>query len=171
LIQDPEEEVQEQAITLVQNLVHGEPESIDQIFSEGGILFQTIEKQLINPRPDISLQALYVINNVVSGSEVHKEAVMTSILCSQFTNKTSWLTRFLQDMSNPQLRVVAVWCIINLLYPVGEDISSRVVRLREAGVEAQLHKMVDDSCLDVKSHVKTALEYFMPATVTTTSGH
>jgi hypothetical protein len=40
----------------VQNLVHGEPESIDQIFSEGGILFQTTEKQLINPRPDISLQ-------------------------------------------------------------------------------------------------------------------
>jgi hypothetical protein len=98
----------------------------------------------------LNFQALYVINNVVSGSEVHKEAVMTSILSSQFTNKTSWLTRFLQDMSNPQLRVVAVWCIINLLYPVGEDISSRVVRLREAGVEAQLHKMVDDSCLDVK---------------------
>lgn len=99
---------------------------------------------LLNP------QALYVINNVVSGSEVHKEAVMTSILSSQSTNNTSWLTRFLQDMSNPQLRVVAVWCIINLLYPVGDGISSRVVRLREAGVEAQLQKMQDDSCLDVK---------------------
>lgn len=98
----------------------------------------------------LNFQALYVINNVVSGSEVHKEAVMTSILSSQFTNKTSWLTRFLQDMSNPQLRVVAVWCIINLLYPVGEGISSRVIRLREAGVEAQLQKMQDDSCLDVK---------------------
>lgn len=98
----------------------------------------------------LDFQALYVINNVVSGSEVHKEAVMTSILSSHATNSTSWLTQFLQDMSNPQLRVVAVWCIINLLYPVGEGINSRVVRLREAGIEAQLQKMQDDSCLDVK---------------------
>lgn len=53
---DSEEEVQEQAITLVRNLVHGEPDSIEQIFSDGGILFHAIEKQLINPRPDVSLQ-------------------------------------------------------------------------------------------------------------------
>lgn len=75
---------------------------------------------------------------------------MTSIMSSQSAMNTSWLTRFLQDLSNPQLRVVAVWCIINLLYPVGDGISSRVVRLRETGVEAQLLKMMDDSCLDVK---------------------
>ena len=99
---------------------------------------------------DYIAQALYVMCNVASGSEVHKDAVLTSILTSQSTNNSSWLTRFLQDMSNPQLRVVAVWCIINLLYPAGDGISSRAIRLREAGVEAQLHKMVDDSCLDVK---------------------
>jgi hypothetical protein len=170
LIRDADEEVQEQAITLVRNLVYGEQDSVDQIFSDGRMLFQAIEEQLTNPCPDISLQALYVINNVVSGSEVHKEAVMTSILSSHATNSTSWLTQFLQDMSNPQLRVVAVWCIINLLYPVGEGINSRVVRLREAGIEAQLQKMQDDSCLDVKSHVKTALDYFKPSTLATTSG-
>ena len=90
------------------------------------------------------------MNNVASGSEVHKDAVMTSISTSQSTNNNSWLNRFLQDMSNSQLRVMAVWCTINLLYPVGDGISPRVVRLREAGVEAQLQKMVDDSCLDVK---------------------
>ena len=90
------------------------------------------------------------MNNVASGSEVHKDAVMTTILTSQATNNGSWLTRFLQDMSNPQLRVMAVWCIINLLYSVGDGVSLRVDRLREAGVEFQLQKMVDDPCLDVK---------------------
>lgn len=93
------------------------------------------------------------MNNVACGSEVHKEAVLASVLRSRSGNKSSWLICFLQDMSNPQLRVVAVVCIINLLDPAGGDISSRVMRLREAGVEAQLRKMVDDSCLDVKVRI------------------
>jgi len=53
---DSEEEVQEQAITLVRNLVYGEQESVDQIFSDENMLFQAIEEQLTNPCPDISLQ-------------------------------------------------------------------------------------------------------------------
>ena len=48
--------MQEQAISLVRNLVNGDPESVEQIFSDGGMLFQAIEKQLINPRPEISVQ-------------------------------------------------------------------------------------------------------------------
>nr|XP_024385227.1 armadillo repeat-containing protein 8-like isoform X2 [Physcomitrium patens] len=150
LIRDPEEEVQEQAVSLLRNLVHGDPGFVDQIFPDGSILFQAIEKQLINPRPQISIQALYVMNNLACGSEVHKESVLASILRSQSANDTSWLSHFLQDTSNPQLRVVAVVCINNLLDPAGDGISSRMVRLREAGVETQLRKMVDDTCLDVK---------------------
>lgn len=53
---DAEEEVQEQAITLVRNLVYGEPDSVEQILSDGNMLFQAIEEQLTNPCPDISLQ-------------------------------------------------------------------------------------------------------------------
>lgn len=90
------------------------------------------------------------MNNLACGSEVHKESVLASILRSQSANDTSWLSHFLQDTSNPQLRVVAVVCINNLLDPAGDGISSRMVRLREAGVETQLRKMVDDTCLDVK---------------------
>ena len=40
----------------MRNLVNGDPDSVEQIFSEGGMLFQAIEKQLINPRPEISVQ-------------------------------------------------------------------------------------------------------------------
>lgn len=98
-------------------------------------------------------QALRVINNVAAGSELHKEAVMALVLPQQSLNyslQTPWLIRFLQEMSNPQLRVVAVLCIINLTYPGENGTSSRVLRLREAGVESQLQRMVDDPCLDVK---------------------
>jgi armadillo repeat-containing protein 8 len=58
--------------------------------------------------------------------------------------------KYLQDMSNPQLRVVAVWCIINLTYPNSPGAVDRILRLRENGVEAHLQKMADDPCLDVK---------------------
>ena len=60
--------MQEQAITLVRNLVHGEPDSVDQIFADGGLLFQTIEKKLANPRPDISLQVCALSNPLKSFS-------------------------------------------------------------------------------------------------------
>lgn len=53
---DPEVEVQEQAVTLVRNLVYGEPDSVEQIFADGSMLFQAIEEQLTNPCADISLQ-------------------------------------------------------------------------------------------------------------------
>ena len=53
---DTEEDVQEQAISLVRNLVTGDLDSVEQIFSDGGILFQAVEKQLVNPSPAISLQ-------------------------------------------------------------------------------------------------------------------
>lgn len=78
---------------------------------------------------------------------------MALVLPQQSLNyslQTPWLIRFLQEMSNPQLRVVAVLCIINLTYPGENGTSSRVLRLREAGVESQLQRMVDDPCLDVK---------------------
>lgn len=99
------------------------------------------------------LQALNVINNAATGSEAHKEAVMDLVAPRQSINyslQIPWLTRFLQDMSNCLLRVVAVWCIINLTYPGGEGTISRVARLRDAGFELQLQKMADDPCLDVK---------------------
>lgn len=163
LIRDAEEDVQEQAISLVQNLVYGDPDSVEQIFADESLLLQAVEKQLVTSRPEISLQALRVINNVAAGSELHKEAVMALVLPQQSLNyslQTPWLIRFLQEMSNPQLRVVAVLCIINLTYPGENGTSSRVLRLREAGVESQLQRMVDDPCLDVKDRVMTALEHF-----------
>jgi hypothetical protein len=98
------------------------------------------------------VQALYVINNVAAGNERHKDAVMDLVAPHKALSITSGflLNRYLQDMINPQLRVVAVWCIINLTYPGGTGTSTRVTRLKNAGVESLLQKMADDPCLDVK---------------------
>ncbi|KAH9560125.1 hypothetical protein CY35_06G090600 [Sphagnum magellanicum] len=175
LIRDSEEDVQEQAISLVRNLAYGDPDCIDYVFAHGGLLLQAVEQQLsVSLRPEISMQALYVINNVAAGNERHKDAVMDLVAPHKALSNTSgfFLNRYLQDMINPQLRVVAVWCIINLTYPGGTGTSSRVTRLKNAGVESLLQKMADDPCLDVKDRVKTALEHFSTAVtlVATTSG-
>lgn len=108
--------------------------------------------------PDISLvQGLYIVSNVAAGNEVHKEAVMDIVIpvTSVGVNRnTSLLMRYLQDMSNPQIRVVALWCVINLTFPNSPGVSSRISRLRDGGIEAQLQSMVDDPCLDVKVRTK-----------------
>lgn len=123
------------------------------------------------------LQGLYALSNVAAGNDTHKEAVMNILFsptpstslgkspCSSLTNgrtSSSLLMKYLQDMSNPQLRVVAVWCVINLTYPNSPGACDRVLRLRENGVEAHLMKMADDPCVDVKVGGNSSLLFLSP---------
>ncbi|KAH7405374.1 hypothetical protein KP509_15G068000 [Ceratopteris richardii] len=158
LIHDPEEMVQEQALAFVRNLVYGSVDSVQQVFAEESAILIAVERQLcIACRPE----GVYVLSNIAAGNELHKEAVMSFVApVSQEGRNPSPILRFLQDMSNPQLRVAAVWCVMNLSYPDSPGAVTRVARLRESGIEQQLQKMVDDPCLDVKDRVKTALEQF-----------
>lgn len=65
LLADAEEDVQEQAISLVQNLVYGDPDSVDQIFADERILLQAVEMQLVTSRPGISLQVgLHIVQSI-----------------------------------------------------------------------------------------------------------
>lgn len=163
LIHDSEEMVQEQALAFVRNLVYGSVDSVQQVFAEGGAILTSVERQLlIATRPEICTQGVFVLSNIAAGNEFHKEAVMGFVAPVMPGGGTvSALMRFLQDMSNPQLRVAAVWCVTNLSYTDSSGALSRVTRLRDAGIQQQLLKMVDDPCLDVKERVKTALEQFM----------
>ncbi|KAG6547666.1 hypothetical protein Mapa_011115 [Marchantia paleacea] len=164
LIFDPEEKVREQAMALVRNLVYGDVDSVQLALVQDSVLLHAVEKQLhVSTQPEICIQGLYTVSNVAAGNEVHKEAVMDIVIpvTSVGVNRsTSLLMRYLQDMSNPQLRVVALWCVINLTFPNSPGVSSRISRLRDGGIEAQLQSMVDDPCLDVKDRAKTALEQF-----------
>jgi hypothetical protein len=53
-----------------------------------------------------------------------------------------------------------VWCVINLTWPEDNGMKYRVMKLRDSGFEVQLRSLLDDSDLDVKDRVKTALEHF-----------
>ncbi|BFI24728.1 armadillo repeat-containing protein 8 [Marchantia polymorpha subsp. ruderalis] len=164
LIFDSEEKVREQAMALVRNLVYGDVDSVQLALVQDSVLLHAVEKQLhVSTQPEICIQGLYIVSNVAAGNEVHKEAVMDIVIpvTSVGVNRnTSLLMRYLQDMSNPQIRVVALWCVINLTFPNSPGVSSRISRLRDGGIEAQLQSMVDDPCLDVKDRAKTALEQF-----------
>ncbi|KAI5064927.1 hypothetical protein GOP47_0019622 [Adiantum capillus-veneris] len=162
LIHDSEEMVEEQALAFVRNLVYGSVDSVQQVFAEDSAILTAVERQLcIASRPEVCTQGVYVLSNIAAGNESHKEAVMSFVApVSPGECSPSPILRFLQDMSNPQLRVAAVWCVMNLSYPDSSGAVTRVARLRETGIEQQLLKMVDDPCLDVKDRVKTALEQF-----------
>lgn len=90
-----------------------------------------------------------MLSNIAAGSGYHKEIVM-KIVTSGDEVCPSILIKFLEDNRNSHIRVVAVWCIINLTYPGDPNVKSHVLRLQEAGIQLQLLKMVDDPCLDVK---------------------
>eukprot|EP01018_Ginkgo_biloba_P005357 Gb_11611 [translate_table: standard] len=163
LIHDTEEVVQEQALAFVRNLVYGSVESVQQVFVEDGRILSAVVRQLhISTGPEVCTQGLYVLSNVAAGNEYHKDEVMRFV-AESVQEEHMLLIRFLQDVNNHQLRVAAVWCIMNLSYPDSPGVVARTERLRDVGILSQLQRMIDDPCLDVKDRVKTALEQFRAA--------
>ncbi|KAJ7299085.1 hypothetical protein O6H91_Y307900 [Diphasiastrum complanatum] len=162
LICDSEEIVQEQALAFVRNLVYGSVECVQLIFAQDGAILHAVERQLCGAtRPEVCVQGVYVLSNVAAGSEHHKEAIMEFVSPIAIGDRSaSILLRFLQDMSNPQIRVAAVWCIMNLIHADSPGVMSRVLRLHDAGIQLQLQKMAEDPILDVKDRVRAALEQF-----------
>jgi hypothetical protein len=61
-----------------------------------------------------------VINNIASGYERHKTAIM---------NRPTILTRILNYMGhdNPEIRVIAVWVLINLLWTEDKSASKYLI--------------------------------------------
>lgn len=161
LVCDSEPSVQEQALGLLRNLVDGCMDSIEFVFAEEGVLLDAIGRQLQSAfNAEIGIQGMYVLCNVTSGNDFHKEAVM-HLLVPQVDNGTqSFLIKFLQS-SDSQLRAAVVWTIINLTFPSIPGAFGRLEKLRKAGIVSQLKNMVNDPCLEVKLRVRTALGQFM----------
>ncbi|KAL9253965.1 Armadillo repeat-containing protein [Drosera capensis] len=149
LICDAEPLIQEQALGFLRNLVDGSSESIDYVFSEDGVILQVVARQLRRSIiTEIYIQGMYAFSNVATGKELHKEAVLHQLI-SSYDCGQSILFKFLQNNNN-QLRTAAVWSVINLTHPSSPGASSRVARLRNAGIYSQLKQMLQDPCLDVK---------------------
>ncbi|XP_022871181.1 uncharacterized protein LOC111390375 [Olea europaea var. sylvestris] len=98
---------------------------------------------------------MYVLSNVASGNELHKEAVMNQLFPPAGSDMQTILIKFLQS-TDSRLRTASVWALVNLtLTSPGANI--RVMKLQSAGIVCQLKNMVNDPCLDVKLRAKTAL--------------
>ncbi|XP_023751498.1 uncharacterized protein LOC111899856 [Lactuca sativa] len=155
LISDSNACVQEQALGLVCNLVNGPVDSIMYLFTEG-LLLNTVGRELRRAsKPQVLVQAMYVMCNVASGKEFEKEAVMQQLVNEDDNNQSIIVTLLQSDVAS--LRTAVVWTVVNLTIPTGAGALARVVKLRNAGVVSQLKNMVNDPCLDVKLRVRTAL--------------
>ncbi|KAJ0083491.1 hypothetical protein Patl1_29773 [Pistacia atlantica] len=81
LICDPESFVQEQALALVCNLIDGCIDSVEYMFAEDGVIFDAVGRQLQSAsKAEIGIQGMYVLSNVATGKEFHKEAVINQLL-------------------------------------------------------------------------------------------
>uniref|UniRef100_A0A2P2KKY1 Armadillo/beta-catenin repeat family protein n=1 Tax=Rhizophora mucronata TaxID=61149 RepID=A0A2P2KKY1_RHIMU len=150
LICDPEPLVQEHALGLVRNLVDGYISSVECVFAEDGVILDAVGRQLqATSKAEIGIQGMYVLTNVASGNEFHKEAVMRQLLLQVDNGSQSFIIKFLQS-NNSSLRTAAVWTIVNLTFPSCPSAFSRFVNLRSVGIVSQIRNMVNDPCPDVK---------------------
>ncbi|KAG4935298.1 hypothetical protein JHK85_050217 [Glycine max] len=150
LICDPEPSVQEQALALVRNFVDGCVYSVEHAFAEDGIILDAVGRQLQkSSKIEIGIQGMYVLNNIASGNEFHKEAVMQLLFPQDENGSHSFFEQFLQSHDS-RLRTAAVWVIVNLTFPASPGAFGRIVNLRSFGIVSRIKKMSNDSCMDVK---------------------
>ncbi|KAF8950389.1 Armadillo repeat-containing protein 8 [Haplosporangium bisporale] len=159
LLNDGELAIQEQALNLVRNLACNNEQDINQVFNGmgSGQLLSIIEDKLTWDDQRLLEHALYVLVNIATGSEFHKQSVMKrpSILRSVLS---------LMTHESVAIRVATIWVIINLTWPdekVSHSLHERVTVLRSMGVEDRLRSLNSDHDLDVRDRVKTALHHFV----------
>ncbi|MED6219909.1 hypothetical protein PIB30_040189 [Stylosanthes scabra] len=157
LICDPEPSVQEQTMGLVRNFVHGCIYSVEYAFAEDGIILDAIGRQLQkSSKVEIGIQGMYVLVNIASGNEFHKESVMQLLFPQAENESHSFFNQFLQS-NNWHLRSASIWVIVNLTVPESPDAFSRIMTLRRFGIVSQIQSMVNDSHMDVKLRARHAL--------------
>ncbi|KAK1589044.1 hypothetical protein Q3G72_029977 [Acer saccharum] len=160
LICDPEPFVQEQALALVRNLVDGCISSVEYVFAEDGIILDAVGRQLQSAlKAEIGIQGMYVLSNVATGEEFHKEAVLNQLIPHAETGAQAYIIKFLQS-NDSRLRTAAVWTVVNLTNSLSPGAVDRLEILRGAGIVSQINNMQNDPCLDVKLRVNTALGQF-----------
>lgn len=157
LICDSEPSVQEQALGLVCNFVDGCMDCVEFAFAEDGIILDAVGRQLWKfSKMEIGIQGMYVLSNIASGNEFHKEAIMQLLFPQAENGSHSLLSQYLQS-NDSRLRTSAAWVIVNLTVPASPGAFDRVVKLRNFGIVSQIKRMTSDSCMDVKLRARLAL--------------
>ncbi|KAF9995405.1 Armadillo repeat-containing protein 8 [Entomortierella chlamydospora] len=158
LLNDRELSIQEQALNLVRNLACKKEQDIDKVFNGlgHGQLLSIIEDKLTWDDPSLLEHALYVLVNIATGSEHHKQSIMKRPLILKSVIG-------LMSHESAAIRVATVWVIINLTWPdekMASGAHDRTMQLRNMGVEDRLLSLNSDLDLDVRDRVKTALHHF-----------
>ncbi|CAH1764496.1 13336_t:CDS:10 [Entrophospora sp. SA101] len=160
LISDPEVDIQEQALNLLRNLACSRIYDIEEAFKGLGEtqLMNIIENKLCSDSEEIIKQILFVISHIATGSERHRSSIM---------ERPTILKRVLcfMEHNNPDIRVVTVLCLINLMRMEDNQNCSipRIQKLRQLGFDEKVKNMATDENLDVREKVKTAQNYFTQA--------
>jgi hypothetical protein len=153
LVFDTDLAIQEQALALLRNLVYKDVDTLFATESQAIDLVRAVERvfeaQMQQERSEVLKQSIYVVCNMATGSETHKNAIMGSSVPQH-------LLHFMEHKSSP-IRVAAVWCTINLGWAEGSGVQPRVARLRELGFDRKLEDMREDPDVDVRDRVKNAL--------------
>ncbi|PKA49854.1 hypothetical protein AXF42_Ash004396 [Apostasia shenzhenica] len=159
LICDPEFLIQEQAMALICNLIHGCADFIKLVFAEECLIMNAVTRQLkSDSATQVCVQGMLLLCNVAAGDQSHKEAVLSCIIPSEANGTAvSFILRFMRNKDH-FLRTASVWCILNLTIRDGANSPSRVRRLQNAGIVSQIKSMVNDPWLDCKFRVRTVLE-------------
>ncbi|KAF9900332.1 hypothetical protein EC991_007475 [Linnemannia zychae] len=159
LLNDSEPAVQEQALNLVRNLAHRREHDIEQVFKGlgNGQLLSIIEEKLSWDDPRLLEHALYVLVNIATGSEYHKQCIL---------KRQGILRSVLRAMNHESaaIRVASIWVIINLTWPddkAPHSVHECVTLLRSMGFEDRLLTLNADHDMDVRDRVKSALQHFM----------
>ncbi|XP_020574778.1 armadillo repeat-containing protein 8 isoform X2 [Phalaenopsis equestris] len=161
LICDSEHLVQEQAMALVSNLIHGCVDFIRLVFAEDGLIINAVIRQLKNDSAtQVCIQGMLLLCNIAAGDESHKDAVLGYLMPSKTEGSNSLMIRFLQS-KDQFLRTAAMWCVLNLTDPDSVNSPLRVRKLQEEGILFQIKTMVNDPWLDCKYRVRKVLEQCM----------
>eukprot|EP00127_Corallochytrium_limacisporum_P006357 Clim_evm68s225 gene=Clim_evmTU68s225 len=154
LLTDWSPEIKVQGLSLLRNMASGPDPDIEKIFDNMGQGFiDAIASALqYKNHPEVLLQALYIVCNVAVSKE-HKAQLMPS---SQI------LEAVIDALSHegPELRVAALWCVINLTWKEDPGSAERIRVLRDMKVVEKIRGMKDDPDIDVRDRVLTALQQF-----------
>ncbi|KAL0680073.1 hypothetical protein Bca4012_008054 [Brassica carinata] len=92
----------EQALALLCNLVDGCINSIEFVYDEDGLILDTVGRQLRKaPQAQMAIQGMYVLTNVSSGTESHKEAVMQQLFPQGEAESDSFMVKSFAELREP----------------------------------------------------------------------
>lgn len=149
LVDDVEFSVQEQALNLFRNLACGSEQEVEMIVKNVPNLLDVLRRKLKCTFHEIVYQTLYLIVNIATGNEEHKNLMMDKII----------LHMVMESMNNKEsmVRVAAIWVIINLTWPEENHVNIRSVKLRELQFDKKLKCLLEDQDVDVRDRARVAL--------------